>query len=208
MDVFRKHALRIAKDTLRMPDAILGVMGGPSKEEARRIVAEKARTPQEDVCTLEQMLLGGPGLDGYAFNADIYCVDCGQGIIREVMETEYREGIPYPDAGDSETIPLPVFFGESDSAQHCRHCAKYLYGPRAHYHAMAGMHGCMPNANYVLESYDAAIDSLVELHELGKKRERALRRDGTLELNLRRDGNEYCEVTECSEPDCMEDTEG
>lgn len=32
--------LRIARDTLRMPDAIAGVMGGPTKAEAREIVAE------------------------------------------------------------------------------------------------------------------------------------------------------------------------
>lgn len=30
------HALRIAEDTLAMPDAIAGVMGAPSKEEAAR----------------------------------------------------------------------------------------------------------------------------------------------------------------------------
>jgi hypothetical protein len=33
--------------------------------------------------TLADALLGGPGLDGYAFNADVYCVPCGQAIARE-----------------------------------------------------------------------------------------------------------------------------
>src|SRR5262249_431021 len=33
-----QHALRIARDTLRMPDAMVGVMGGPDKETARRII--------------------------------------------------------------------------------------------------------------------------------------------------------------------------
>jgi len=33
-----QHQLKIAHQTLRMPDAMVGVMGGPSKEEARRII--------------------------------------------------------------------------------------------------------------------------------------------------------------------------
>ena len=35
-----QHRLRIARDTLRMPGAMAGVMGGMTKEEARRVVAE------------------------------------------------------------------------------------------------------------------------------------------------------------------------
>src|SRR5208337_1201916 len=35
-----KHQLRIAIDSLKMPDAMLGVMGGPSKEEALQILAK------------------------------------------------------------------------------------------------------------------------------------------------------------------------
>lgn len=38
LSVFDKHQLKIARDSLRMPDAMLGVMGGPSKEEAREII--------------------------------------------------------------------------------------------------------------------------------------------------------------------------
>ena len=74
-----------------------------------------------------------------------------------------------------------------------------------HYHALAGIHGCMPNSNDVCESYDQAVDSLAELHELGRDRTRELRRDGTIELSMRRDGNEYAEVSECQEPDCESD---
>ena len=33
-----KHLLKIARDTLRMPDAMARVMGGPSKDEAREII--------------------------------------------------------------------------------------------------------------------------------------------------------------------------
>ena len=43
LDVFQKHQLRIAKDTLKMPDAILGVIGGMTKSEARVIKARLER---------------------------------------------------------------------------------------------------------------------------------------------------------------------
>lgn len=38
MTIPEKHELRIARDTLRMSDAMLGVMGGPSKEQARETI--------------------------------------------------------------------------------------------------------------------------------------------------------------------------
>jgi hypothetical protein len=38
LSVFNKHQLKIAKSTLRMPDAMVGVMGGPTKAEARKII--------------------------------------------------------------------------------------------------------------------------------------------------------------------------
>lgn len=38
LSVPEKHQLKIARDTLRMPDAIAAVVGGPSKEEAREII--------------------------------------------------------------------------------------------------------------------------------------------------------------------------
>jgi hypothetical protein len=38
LSVFEKHQLKIARQTINMPDAMVGVMGGPSKEEAREIV--------------------------------------------------------------------------------------------------------------------------------------------------------------------------
>lgn len=42
LSVFDKHQLKIARDTLRMPDAMVGMMNlvssGPSKEEAREII--------------------------------------------------------------------------------------------------------------------------------------------------------------------------
>ena len=38
LTVPEQHQLKIAKATLKMPDAIVGVMGGPTKEEARQII--------------------------------------------------------------------------------------------------------------------------------------------------------------------------
>lgn len=80
-----------------------------------------------DILTLRDALLGGPGLDGYAYCADIYCVSCGQDITRKVFDA-YPDGIRYPYTEDSETVPQPIFFGESDYAAYCAACGEYLYG--------------------------------------------------------------------------------
>lgn len=66
-----------------------------------------------------------------------------------------------------------------------------------HFIAMAGLHGYMPNYLCCHASYENAVYDLAQLHELGKNRTRELDRDGCLELNLRKDGNEYCEIVEC-----------
>lgn len=79
-----------------------------------------------DRMTLQDALLGGPGLDGYAYQAAIYCAECARPIIEATVPPE---GLPYPEAQDSETTPQPVFFGEADTAQHCDQCGEYLYGP-------------------------------------------------------------------------------
>jgi hypothetical protein len=70
------------------------------------------------------MLLGGPGLDGYAFQADTYCVPCGQAIIRALPQENYPDDL----AGDSAAVPQPIFFGEHDRAVHCADCGAYMYG--------------------------------------------------------------------------------
>ena len=66
-----------------------------------------------------------------------------------------------------------------------------------HYIGMAGLHGCIPQTCNVYDSQADATESLASIHELGKKRAAALRRDGYIELNLGRDGNEYAEIEEC-----------
>jgi len=67
-----------------------------------------------------------------------------------------------------------------------------------HYIGMAGLHGCMPSCCGTYDSVKDAAEGLGDIHELGKNRRQALRRDLYLELNHARDGNEYCEIIECS----------
>ncbi len=75
----------------------------------------------------------------------------------------------------------------------------------SHYHAMSGLHGCLPDFSSVCETEKQAVECLADLFELGRDRRRELARNLTLELVNRRDGAEYCEIVECSETDC--DTE-
>lgn len=42
-----KQQLKVAKDTLKMPDALVGVMGGTSKEKARQIVERLTKKEKE-----------------------------------------------------------------------------------------------------------------------------------------------------------------
>jgi hypothetical protein len=42
LSVPERHQLRIAKQTLKMAPAMIGVMGGPSIEEARKIIERLA----------------------------------------------------------------------------------------------------------------------------------------------------------------------
>lgn len=70
---------------------------------------------------------------------------------------------------------------------------------RKHFIGMAGLHGCMPNYCDVYASYDDTVESLCQIHDLGKysRFRKELKRDGTVELNLHKHGNEYAEVSEC-----------
>ena len=75
---------------------------------------------------------------------------------------------------------------------------------KEHYHALAGLHGCMPNSNEPCEDYENAVQCLSHIHELSKKRESILRKDGHLKLNIHKDGNEYCKITECNMQECFD----
>jgi len=68
---------------------------------------------------------------------------------------------------------------------------------KTHFIGMAGLHGCLPQTCSTYDNYIDAVEGLACIHELGKNRTRQLKRDGYLELNLHRDGNEYCEIEEC-----------
>lgn len=80
-----------------------------------------------------ELTLGGPGLDAYAFQATLYCVDCGRQIIRNQCATgdldAYLDNPEDIMLRHSETTPQPVFFGESDGPEYCDNCSCYLYGP-------------------------------------------------------------------------------
>ena len=70
----------------------------------------------------------------------------------------------------------------------------------AHYIGLAGLYGCLPQTCAAYDSYADAVESLADLHELGSQRRAELKRNGYIDLNLRRDGNEYAEVKECECP--------
>lgn len=79
---------------------------------------------------IRECTLGGPGLDGYAYNAATFCEDCGEKIVREIAGKVAHKiaDTSDPSFSDSEQVPQPIFFGESDTAQHCDDCGAYLYG--------------------------------------------------------------------------------
>lgn len=76
---------------------------------------------------IEDALKGGPGLDGYSFQADVYCIPCGRNIARAALPAGVK--VSWIEFCDGERVPQPIFFGESpDCAQHCGGCGEYLYG--------------------------------------------------------------------------------
>jgi len=84
--------------------------------------------------------------------------------------------------------------------------ASITAAPRTrHYHAIAGLRGCIPNYSEKLGSYREAVDDLANLHELGHTRKAKLARAGYLDLNLGCDENPYAEIIECDRGDCVSD---
>lgn len=69
---------------------------------------------------------------------------------------------------------------------------------KKHYIAMAGLAGCIPNYCEVYESFESAVDSICEIHELGRVYRARLAKDSYVDLKLKRHGNEYAEITECN----------
>ena len=55
----------------------------------------------------------------YIYNADVYCSDCGEQIIKTLN--------PSQDTGDSDDYPQgPTDQGESDCPEHCGSCGVFL----------------------------------------------------------------------------------
>ena len=79
----------------------------------------------QEILTQREALIGGPHLDGYAYRADVYCCSCGR---HRIAETVPVQGIPWPDAEDTEQAPRPIYFGESEDGQYCADCGVYLFG--------------------------------------------------------------------------------
>ena len=48
LSVPEKHQLKIARDTLKMHDAAVAIMGGPNKEEARVIILKLTGKPAKE----------------------------------------------------------------------------------------------------------------------------------------------------------------
>jgi hypothetical protein len=76
----------------------------------------------------------------------------------------------------------------------------------AHYIAMSGMHGCLPDHCEVFETRADAVTDLTSLFELGRIRETRLKENGYLELEVslieaaQGDcfGADYCEISACN----------
>ena len=78
---------------------------------------------------------------------------------------------------------------------------------KTHFIGMAGLHGYLPNYCGSFDNYNDAVNDLADLHELGKRRKAELKKNGYIELNIHKDGNEYAEIEECNcdDPECHND---
>jgi len=83
---------------------------------------EKVTAPE--TYGLRDALAGGPGLDGYSYNADVYCVPCGRGLSQGIFGMGRR--VDWQTFTDSGIVPQPIFFGESDYPENCAHCGALL----------------------------------------------------------------------------------
>lgn len=77
---------------------------------------------------MRECFRGGPGLSGYAYRADTWCPDCAEAEAAALPDSAVPAGEGDPRWTDSDHVPQPVFFGDSDRACHCASCGEYLYG--------------------------------------------------------------------------------
>lgn len=71
-------------------------------------------------------LRGGPGLEAFAFRAEVYCVDCAHEIIEALPES----GWDLVDFFDMQRVPQPIFFDEEETSVRCAKCSAYLNRPK------------------------------------------------------------------------------
>lgn len=75
--------------------------------------------------------------------------------------------------------------------------------------AMAGLRGYVPLLLERFETRADAINYLIDVHEMSRRQARDLRRDGWVELDLHKQGNEYASVDETpSDIDAEEEEAG
>ena len=64
---------------------------------------------------------GGPGLSGYAYQAALYCVDCGEAIVDRIAKdvAPRLSGVDDPLFSDSDTLPQPVWYEAEGICDEC-----------------------------------------------------------------------------------------
>ena len=68
-----------------------------------------------------------------------------------------------------------------------------------HYIATSGSYSYLPSFAEAYKRYDDAVEALAMTHDLGQRRRDRLALEGSIELDLERDGAEYAEINESEE---------
>jgi Zn finger protein HypA/HybF involved in hydrogenase expression len=117
LDVFQKHQLAIAKKTLRMPDAMVGVMGGMNKDEARAFLKSIGWSDKQ-IAALEESKMGE-----VTVKTDRYeCIKCAQ--ISNLDVEKVRDGCPHC-GGDLVQVLIKEEIVDTNRYQ-CNQCLKIV----------------------------------------------------------------------------------
>lgn len=78
---------------------------------------------------------------------------------------------------------------------------------KKHFIAMAGLYGYLPNYSACHETKTAAAEDLASMHDMSERAMFRLRHEMYIDLDLQRDGNEYCEIVvcQCDDADCHQE---
>lgn len=74
-----------------------------------------------------------------------------------------------------------------------------------HYHLIAGMIGYMPNINQVYDSKLDCINTAQDDYDLEDEDLEVLVEEGVIKISLAIHGNEYIEIRQCFDPECLEE---